>query len=128
LDDWRVIVTYTINGKEYTEFDINRRCAELLAWESEPNVKSVELGGEGHNCFWVEHVGFSAFLVQAYCNNITDAWPIIEKCWDELNDIWLEKDGKTYISLWKYLVQKHNCTKLVAACICFIEINEGGAE
>jgi hypothetical protein len=118
-------VTYTINGKEYTEFDINKRCAELLAWESEHKVKSVEFDC---NCFWVEHVGFSSFLIGNYQNNIEDTWPIIEKCFDELNDIWLEKDRKTYTSLWKYLVQKHNCTKLAAACICFIEFNDGGAK
>jgi hypothetical protein len=27
-------------------------------------------------------------------------------------------------SYWQYLMQKHNCTKLVAACICFIELED----
>ena len=76
-------MTYTINGKEYSEFDINKRCAEILAWESEPHVNSVEF--DRHNCFWVEHVGFSAFQVEHYLNNPADTWPIIEKCWDDLN-------------------------------------------
>jgi hypothetical protein len=109
---------YTINGKEYTEFDINKRCADLLGapisfsrLPSKIFKLSVNTGG------FTDEVN--------YCKNPVDTWPIIEKCWDELNDIWLEKDGKTYISLWKHLVKKHNCTKLVAACICFIEINEG---
>jgi hypothetical protein len=25
---------------------------------------------------------------------------------------------------WDFLIKKHTCTKLVAACICYIEINE----
>jgi len=112
-------MTYTINGKEYTEFDIDKRCAELLAWESEPNVKSVEF--DRHNCFWVEHTGFSAFPVQDYLINPSAAWPIIEKCWDELMRLYPNS-----LSKWEYIMQKHNCSKLVAACICLIELKEQG--
>jgi hypothetical protein len=121
-------MTYTINGKEWTEFEINKRCAELLAWESEPNVKGVEFDG---NCFWVKHVGFSAFPVQDYCINPVEAWLIIDKCLDDLLE-YVGFDGTADTNYdgascarWRYLMQKHNCTKLVAACICFIEINEG---
>ena len=113
-------MTYTINGKLYAEFGINKRCAEILAWESEPNVKSVEF--DGNNCFWVEHVGFSAFPVQHYCNNPADTDAIIDKCWDELMSV---KYEYCVLSRWQYLMHQHKCTKLVAACICFIEINEG---
>jgi hypothetical protein len=99
---------YTINGKEYTEWRINTAIAEkIYGYPSDKDIKRLVIE---------RRIDF--------CNNWKDAGVVIEKCWDELNDIWLEKDGKTYISLWKYLVQKHNCTKLVAACICFIEINE----
>jgi hypothetical protein len=29
-----------------------------------------------------------------------------------------------YQTKWDYLIDKHNCTKLVAACICFIELED----
>jgi hypothetical protein len=117
-------MTYTINGKEWGVYGINKRCAEILAWESEPNVKSVEFD---NNCFWVEHVGFSAFPVQHYCNNPSDTDAIIDKCWDELmtiNSVVFEKGIYSSETEWNQLMDKHNCTKLVAACICYIEINE----
>lgn len=108
--------TYTINGKEYTEFDINKRCAELMAWESEPDVKSVEYE---NGCFWVEHVAFTAFLIDDYCKNPSDTWPIIEKCWDDLmSRFWSYGEIK-----WHDTMLKYKCSKLVAACICFIEVN-----
>jgi hypothetical protein len=113
-------MTYTINGKEWGIYGINKRCAEILAWESEPNVKSVEFEA---NCFWVEHVGFSAFPVQNYCNNPLDTDAIIDKCFDELNESILRNGGRRK-SHWQDTMQQHNCTKLIAACICLIELNE----
>ena len=85
-------MTYTINGKEWTEFDINERCAELMAHE-----------------------------VVNYCRSAHYAWTIIDKCWDELMVVHLTDD---YYARWECIMSKHNCTKLVAACICYIEINE----
>jgi hypothetical protein len=83
-------MTYTINGKEWTEFDINERCAELMAHE-----------------------------MVNYCRSAHYAWTIIDKCWDALF-----YPKRPELSLWQHLIKKHNCTKLVAACICYIEINE----
>jgi hypothetical protein len=40
----------------------------------------------------------------------------------------LESIYNLFGTKWDYLIEKHKCTKLVAACICFIEINEGGVE
>jgi len=116
----RYKVMHTINGKEYSIFDINKRCAEILAWDSEPNVKSVELGGDGHKCFWVESIGFHAFTIEDYCNNILHTDAIIDKCWNELAG-----GGDTLFSNWHKIRQDHNCSKLVAACICLIECNGG---
>jgi hypothetical protein len=124
-------MTYTINGKEWGIYGINKRCAEILAWESEPNVKSVEFEA---NCFWVEHVGFSAFPVQDYCNNPLDTDAIIDKCWDELIGLVYLEEGavlpkrngeRCRTSKWHQIMNKHNCTKLMAACICLIEMQEG---
>ena len=111
---------YTIKGKEYTEFDINLRCAEIEGFEFSSD--NVEVMAFDHLQSLI--TGCDEFEVYVPCTDWHDAGHIVDKCFDELNDIWLKKDGKTYISLWKSLVEIHNCTKLVAACICYIEINE----
>ena len=120
---------YTINGKDYTEFEINKRCAEILAWESEPNVKSVKFDS---GCFLVHSVGYTAFKIEDYCNNPSDTWPIIEKVWDELMSVFDSKgcNPRFYVSgknctKWEYLMDEHNCSKLKAAAICLIECNGG---
>jgi hypothetical protein len=82
---------YTINGKDYTEFGINERCAELIS--------SREVN---------------------FCRSAHYTWPIIEKRWDELNKH-CYADNRTR---WQLTMEKHNCTKLIAACIFFIELNE----
>jgi hypothetical protein len=97
-------MTYTINGKPYTEFDINERCAEIM-----------------------EHKTVN------YCRSAHYTLPIIDKCWDELME-WVEHSGESATGMsefvdmygvkWEYLIEKHNCSKLVAACICLIELNE----
>jgi hypothetical protein len=115
-------MTYTINGKEYTEFDINKRCAELLAWESAPNVKSVEFE---RGCFWINSVGYTSFKIEDYCNNPADTWPIIDKCWDKLLSISVQSLSPNTLTKWGCIMDKHNCTKLIAACICLIESKEG---
>ena len=102
---------YTINGKEYTEFDINKRCAELMGVyvEVKGKVGDMYLDKEQDDEY-------------APDINPADTWPIIEKCWDELMIVHVTDD---YYARWDLLISQHNCTKLVAACICFIEINEG---
>jgi hypothetical protein len=120
-------MTYTIKGKQYTEFDINKRCAEILAWESEPKVKSVKYEA---GCFWVHSIGYTAFKIENYCTDPLATDAIIDKCWDELmQDVGFDgEDDPDYDhkfgARWKYIVEEHNCTKLVAACICLIELNE----
>jgi hypothetical protein len=92
-------MTYTINGKQYTESDINERCAEIM----KVTVLIVRRDYKP-------------------CNNPSDTDAIIDKCLDELT-------GFTYIDnnfivRWNLLMNRHNCTKLIAACICLIELNE----
>jgi hypothetical protein len=113
-------VKYTINGKEYTEFDINKRCAEFMGFEF--RIQNSKVLPENP-------AQVIARLSDVYepCKEIQDTWQIIEKCWGELMCTvteWNDVD----IPRWQRLIDKHNCTKLVAACICFIEDNVGGAE
>ena len=132
-------MNYTINNKPYTQFDIKKRCAELMGIEFETAAnnfivrRDVSFGTalntlhEFAQCKTVEDYNATAVnrsdSIYDPCINPQDTWPIIEECWDELNEQWLDYDGKAYISLWKGLIRKHNCTKLEAACICYIEIN-----
>ena len=104
--------TYTMRGDEYSEFDINKRCAELL----------------GYNIYFIKDIK-SGNRYYAPCECISHTWPIIEKCWDELMEQ-VDLSGSDMVELestnysrWEHLIEKHNCTKLVAACICFIEVN-----
>jgi hypothetical protein len=107
-------MTYAINGKEWTEFDINKRCAELMGFKG--NLKylmdSVFIPTTLGNCTRYDP-----------CNNPIDTDAIIDMCW---NDLTVDSPPVEYENLlihWEYLMKKHNCTKLVAACICYIEIN-----
>ena len=108
---------YIINGKDYTEFDINRTIAHILH-----NNSSVVRSIKGADMVTVEGKGFAKIMLDYY-NNPYDTWPIIEKCWDELMKIISNQDNELVVN-WNYLINKHNCTKLIAACICFIEMNE----
>jgi hypothetical protein len=118
-------VTYTINGKEYTEFDIKKRCGELMNLSLEYPL----FNDEPYHRFSSNskiHLG-----VYEPTTNPLHTWPIIEKCWDELmcvNNVILGGGVYSSNTEWDEIIDKHNCTKLVAACICFIEINDGGAK
>tara|TARA_R110000822_G_C14884901_1_gene447007 strand:+ start:42 stop:407 length:366 start_codon:yes stop_codon:yes gene_type:complete len=118
-------VNYTINDKEYSEFDINIYLAyKLLDGEFFLNIKSKTvdlisfqtfLGGYGEPHEKVVKYGeYDPF------NNPSDTWPIIEKCFDELMNCYNYDNSPR----WENIMDDHNCTKLVAACIWFIEINE----
>jgi hypothetical protein len=117
-------MTYTINGKEYTEFDINKRCAELMGIKVEyPMFNEVPY----HR--WFDSDGDNLKVLDL-CNNPADTWPIIDKCWDELMDYTNDKglkpisDEDIFWTRWESLINRHKCTKLVAACICYIELNK----
>ncbi|MGJ8681635.1 phage protein NinX family protein [Paraglaciecola sp.] len=108
-------MTYTINNKTYTEFDINKRCAELMGF----NHTKADMTVDGNIV-----INLDTGKDYNPCNNWNDAGPIIEKIFDELmcavtdwNDVNIPK--------WERLIDEHSCTRLVAACICFIELNEG---
>ena len=127
------MIMYTIKGKEYSEFDINKRCAELMDIKYDTNdvyvmiqddVMSIETGND-------EEIEYNP------CNSPSETWPIIEKCWDELNLKFITKithvNSNTTVykalnrgwvdSKWQCIMEEHKCTKLAAACICLIESN-----
>jgi hypothetical protein len=112
-------MTYTINGKEYTEADIKKRCGELMGLKVEYPLFNDQ------PYYRVLSNGKIHLSVYEPTTNPLHTWPIIEKCWYEL----MYGIDSSYVK-WDYLISKHehNCTKLVAACICFIEINDGGAK
>ena len=105
---------YTIKGKEYSEFDINKRCAELMDIKYDTNDVYVMIQDDVMSI----ETGNDELIEYAPCNNPADTWPIIEKCWNALF-----YPHKPELSLWQHIIKKHNCTKIVAACICLIELN-----
>jgi hypothetical protein len=110
-------MTYTINGKQYTKSDINKRCADLMGIKVEyPMFNEVPY----HR--WFDSKGANLKVLDL-CNNPTDTDAIIDKCFDELNESIL-RNGGLRKSYWQEIMQQHKCTKLVAACICLIEMNE----
>jgi hypothetical protein len=117
-------MTYTINGKEYTEFDINKRCAELLGFKVSKE-QYMHYGDRDEN---VVLIGRARDLYGVnYTRNPADTYAIIDKCWDELMKLTETFDDGIADGLctrWEYLIDYDKCTKLVAACICYIEINE----
>jgi hypothetical protein len=115
-------MTYTINGKQYTEFDINKRCSELLSieWFIHPNHEKWNKTNS-----WIYSDNYNGGeILKDFCNNPFNTWTIIEKCWDELMCTVTDWDDVN-IPKWERVIDKHNCTKLVAACICLIESKEG---
>ena len=117
-------MTYTINGKEWTEFDINRRCAELMGLNASESLMKTG------NCYIPTGRGLigERFIQYDPCNNPADTDAIIDKCLDELFKLQETFDDGIADGLctkWEALMHEHKCTKLVAACICYIEINEG---
>jgi hypothetical protein len=108
-------MTYTINGKEWTKSNINERCAELEGKnlpEYQPAMNSgYNIGNEEF------YIGYNP------CQNPADTDAIIDKCWDELMKVPYFFDGLC-LTKWECIMNEWECTKLVAACICYIEINE----
>ena len=112
---------YTINGKDYSMHDINVACAEIIGV---PVVLRKARISDDHLLH--KNQGLKRY---SPCTNPLDAWPIIDKVLDELLKL-VNKHGdepKTkngiFWTRWQHLQELHNCTKLVAACICFIEVN-----
>jgi hypothetical protein len=105
-------MTYTINGKEWTEDEINNAITEI-------RIAKLDMDS-GYNRFMAEAMRLQPLC---YTRNPLETDAIIDMCWDELMELSYQSHGD--ISQWQYAMQQHNCTKLVAACICYIEINEG---
>jgi hypothetical protein len=118
-------MTYTINGKEYTEFDIKKRCGELMNLK----VEYPLFNDQPYQRFLSN--GKIHLSVYEPTTNPIHTWFIIQKCWDELNKVNVSYDSTGRMitnTKWNSIMFAHDCTKLVAACICFIEINDGGAK
>jgi hypothetical protein len=108
-------MTYTINGKPYTESDINLTIAEI-------NILSLDMG-ESMDRVVASHMRRNP---PNYCGSPIDTDAIIDKCWIGLMSHMNVQGSGTRIHWdnirWERLMKKHNCTKLIAACICLIEM------
>ena len=106
-------MTYTISGKEWAELDINKRCAELVGIEINESIFS-----HLKECWTVAPAGYLSVKYMPTSDG-NHALQIIDKCWGKL----IYADYRRDVT-WEILMEKHNCTKLIAACICLIETNE----
>lgn len=120
-------VRYTINGKEYSQFDINKRCAEICLGYYEEGFRFVNTGLDSSK-HYSENFPYQKITENKRhwkpfepCTNWQSAGKVIDKCFDDLMG-YHHIDEMVY---WERLMMVHNCTKLVAACICLIESNEG---
>jgi hypothetical protein len=109
-------MTYTISGKQYTESDIHKRCAELMGIEYELSDIYVMVSDTVASI----ETGVDEFMEYCPCYSPSDTDAIIDKCWDELTSV---ACISTHNIEWHQMMLKHKCTKLVAACICLIELN-----
>ena len=121
--------TYTINGKQYTEFDLNKRCAELegISWYLPPETEN------NNSNSWVYSNNYDVSNNQwlpNYCTRPDSCSHIIQKCWNGLMDVieYTPKAepflGTRMITKWELVMQEHNCDQLVAACIYYVEQND----
>ena len=62
-------MTYTINGKEWTDLEIRQQISLIELNEKFPKAKSIEFD-DRQNCFWVEGIGFTG-------------WPLLEPLTDD---------------------------------------------
>jgi hypothetical protein len=107
-------MTYTINGKKWTKADINQRCAELLGIEYKRSDNYVMVCDHAASI----ETGYEQEREYNPCTEWGDTGTIIEKCFDELTStVW--QDSHIY---WDLLIDKHKCSKLEAACICYVTI------
>ena len=62
-----------------------------------------------------------------YCNNPSDAWPVIEQIWETLNDVTrfdiLGLKG-VETTIWKAYMCIYKCGAFKAAMICFLKMKD----
>ena len=110
-------MTYTINGKQYTRIEIDKLCAKLMGIQIEEEIY-LDL-----NACWTVPINDGTRVNYMPTLEANHVWAIIEKCWDELTKV--HATSLCSYTTWEDIMHKNECTKLIAACICFIEINEG---
>ena len=120
-----------------SDFEINKLVAEMLALI----VLSVkpycleDKDSDGNSVFQIHGSGntvqvlisdegwIKSYLYMDYCNNPSDAWPIILEIWDFLFQV---VDGTYGLGLtrWKSIINQYDCDELRAAMIVYLMMGE----
>jgi len=107
-----------MNYESMTDFEINK--AICMA-------EGISIDGEQYEglCDRDERIVLceSALWVSMgvdYCNNPSDAWPIIDSIWSKLNS----NMPRSYTSLWQHQIDLNGGNKLRAAMIIYLEMNK----
>jgi hypothetical protein len=106
------------NYEDKSDFEINKAVAEYIFPHSDVQSKEDMMEGEYPYCVQVIHeLGISGEYV-SYCNNPSDAWPIIESIWWELLS-----SGVGGVTRWaKEMRSDDDSDKLRAAMIVFLKM------
>ena len=87
---------------------------------------------DDESCFYdcgIDGNQFYEVKIKDYCNNPSDAWPIIDDIFSTLVSIGKYDDGIGFgereMTIWQAQMHKNNCGKLRAAMIVFLMMNEG---
>lgn len=116
-----------MNYEDMDNFEINKLVFKAIypgmALDINParNIESelVGVGETVRGLFKREFV--TEFKYFDYCNNPSDAWPIIELIWEELMQA---DDYYQAHTKWDAYCTDHNVGKLRAAMICFLKMKD----
>ncbi len=110
-----------MNYSELTDFEINKLVAE-----------SIYKDRSFDHCFYGESIidpnsiyvcSYGEYKVVDYCNNPSDAWPIILEIWDKL--IFAKSDPYFGAEiLWQEVIDKYSCSQLRAAMIVYLMMGD----
>lgn len=102
-----------------SDFEINKRVAEVHGYKVQPQFYNENKV----TCAVIEDGAIRADSIRHadYCNNPSDAWPVIESIWDELMREECRGCGET---VWLWAIDEFKCGKFRAAMIVFLMMSE----
>jgi hypothetical protein len=109
-------VVHIIHGVTYTINDINVRCAQLMGYK----VIQQSMVGDGRISVIdaSDLDGESYRRLPQYCTDPNCMSVIVDYCFSNL--LTIEHD-QYFLTKWEWIMSTRDCSKLMAACICFIE-------
>lgn len=120
-----------MNYSDYSDFEINKRVAELQPYTTV--IGEGEYPSASEDAVHVEQRAFKHGNINElgvdYCNNPSDAWPIVEQIWSKLMSV-TSYDygvgvGESKTTIWDARMHMYGDSKLRSACIVYLMMQEG---